>query len=80
MSWWYESRIPIEDEWQKVVGLEGRHVGVVSSLGLVTLPGERQFLIIQVAGVNGVYSREGGKTKDYTEGMDRGGRVAQIWW
>lgn len=51
-----------------MVGLEGRHVGVVSSLGLVTLPGERQYLIIQVDGVGGVYSREGAKTKDYTGG------------
>ena len=79
MSWRYESRIPIEDEWQNEVGLEGRHVGVLSSLGLVTPPGERQFLIIQVDGVGGICSREGAKTKDYTVGMDRGGRVAQIW-
>lgn len=79
MSWRYASRIPIEEEWRKVVGLEGRPSGVVSSLGLVTLPGKRQFLIIQVDGVGGVCSREGANTKDYTGGMDRGGRAAQIW-
>lgn len=54
-------------------------MGVLSSLGLLTPPGERQFLIIQVDGVGGVCSREGTKTKDYTGGMDRGGSVAQIW-
>lgn len=61
-------------------GWVGRQAfGVVSSLGLVTLPGKRQFLIIQVDGVGGVCSREGANTKDYTGGMDRGGRAAQIW-
>lgn len=40
-------------------------MGMGSSIGLMTLPGEKHFLIIQVGGAGGVCSREGAKNTQW---------------